>query len=604
MEKVLLINMPFVSISRPAIGISILKAVLNQKGIACDVAYPSVKFAEWVGLETYEILDERVSDALFVGEWLFAQFLFGAQLDLVTYENTLQKYLSPEEFEKVINTKKIIGPFLDACITDLQIENYSIIGFTTTFEQNVASLALSKLIKQQFPEKAIVFGGANCEGEMGLELHRKFDWIDYVCTREGEICFPELVEHILNKQSPICIKGIIYRNDNESFDNGAAVPVENMDSIPIPDYQDYFNALRQTSFFKQLNPALLIETSRGCWWGVKSHCTFCGLNGANMNFRSKSAERVLEEIRFLQDRYQVRQFVAVDNIIDMRYFKDVLPSLAQKQLGVSLFYETKSNLSKEQVKLLHDSGINAIQPGVESLSTHVLQLMKKGVSAIQNIQLLKWCKEYNVTVAWNLLYGFPGETAEDYDEISNLIDSLYHLAPPHGVGIVRMDRFSPYYNESEKYGMVNVRPFAIYRYIYPLPEASLQKLVYFFEYDYANNQRPQQYIQKIKDKVEDWKKWSECDLKKAYAESPEMILTDSRPNRVHDNVGINGIQREVYDYCDQKRSFSTIVYFLKKKYLLPENFEEWLRNFLELMIGWRFMIRENDNYLSLAIFRL
>lgn len=599
----MLINMPFVSISRPAIGISILKAILNEKGIECDIAYPSILFAQLIGLDTYEMLDERVSDALFVGEWLFAQHLFGAQLDLATYENTLEKYLPVDALEKVLNTKKEIAPFLENCISALQIHRYQIIGFTTTFEQNIASLAFSKLIKQKFPDKVIVFGGGNCEGEMGLELHKNFSWIDFVCTGEGEYAFPELVHHILNNEPATRVKGIIYRDRNISVDTGAAIPVDNMDAIPVPDYEDYFRALRQTSFFSRLSPALLIETSRGCWWGAKSHCTFCGLNGGNMNFRSKSPARVLEEIRLLTDQYQIRQFVAVDNIIDMRYFKDVLPVLAEKRMGVSLFYETKANLSKEQVRLLSESGVNAIQPGVESLSTHVLQLMKKGVSSIQNIQLLKWCKEYNVTVAWNLLYGFPGETIRDYEEISDLIDSILHLTPPYGVGIVRMDRFSPYFNDYEKYGMTNVRPFAVYRYLYPLPECSLRNLVYFFEYDYEYTQAPQQYIQQVKDKVESWKTSTGCSLNKTYSDSPEMILTDTRPNRVHHTVGINGVQREVYDYCDQKRSFTTIIDFVKNKYPVPDEFEKWLKDFLELMISWRLMIRENDNYLSLATTR-
>ena len=44
-----------------------------------------------------------------------------------------------------------------------------------------------------------------------------------------------------------------------------------------------------------------------------------------------------------------------------------------------------------------------IQPGIESLSDHVLKLMRKGTTALQNIQLLKWCREYGVQPEWNLL---------------------------------------------------------------------------------------------------------------------------------------------------------------------------------------------------------
>ncbi len=74
---------------------------------------------------------------------------------------------------------------------------------------------------------------------------------------------------------------------------------------------------------------LLFETSRGCWWGAKAHCTFCGLNGATMTFREMgiaSARRTIEEI---VERYsgRVSRFASVDNIIPESYVSDLLPEL-------------------------------------------------------------------------------------------------------------------------------------------------------------------------------------------------------------------------------------------------------------------------------------
>ena len=104
----------------------------------------------------------------------------------------------------------------------------------------------------------------------------------------------------------------------------------------------------------------------------------------------------------------------MDNILDLKYFKTLLPELARQGARVSLFYETKSNLKKDQVRLLRDAGVTMIQPGIESFSDEVLKLMKKGVSGLQNIQLLKWCKEIGVEPLWNFLLGFPGESPDEY----------------------------------------------------------------------------------------------------------------------------------------------------------------------------------------------
>jgi hypothetical protein len=79
--RVLLLNMPFSSLSRPAIGISLLKARLAQEGYPCDIAYPSLHFAELIGMDRYGLFDDVLSLALFPGEWLFAQELFGERLE-------------------------------------------------------------------------------------------------------------------------------------------------------------------------------------------------------------------------------------------------------------------------------------------------------------------------------------------------------------------------------------------------------------------------------------------------------------------------------------------------------------------------------------------
>ena len=177
-----------------------------------------------------------------------------------------------------------------------------------------------------------------------------------------------------------------------------------------------------------------------------------------MAFRSKSPDRVVEEIAELRERYGVPTFSVVDDILDMRYFKSVLPMLTEARLGADFFWEVKANLTAEHVRQLRDAGVVFIQPGIESLNDHVLDLMRKGTTGFRNIELLKWCKEYGVKPLWNLLYGFPGETASDYAETVELIEAIWHLDPPTGYGPIRLDRFSPYHAEPEAFGMENIRP--------------------------------------------------------------------------------------------------------------------------------------------------
>lgn len=599
-----MLNMPFISLSRPAIGISLLKARLNEEGLACDTGYPNLYFADLVGKDAYELISDHLSPAFFVGDWLFAQHMFGDRLDIKTYVASLRHHLKEDErFETLMEMRRHVKPYLDACLEEFRIEEYRIIGFTTTFEQNMASLALAKAIKTSYPDKVVVFGGANCESVMGQELHRSFPWIDYVCSGESDDSFPRMVRRVLAGKSVEGIGGVIHREGGESCLPAPTEPIHEMDRLPFPDYDDYFEAVRRSAVGGQLSPSLLIETARGCWWGAKSHCTFCGLNGATMTFRSKSARRVLEEVEHLKKRYDRNHFVAVDNIMAHNYFKDLLPLLKERQLGVTFFYEIKSNLSQQQVQLLSEAGVRAIQPGVESLNSHVLKLMRKGVTAIQNIQLLKWCREYGVELAWNLLYGFPGETPEDYTATAKYIESIYHLKPPGAVSPIRLDRFSPYFNGAESFGLTKVKPFAIYNYIYPLPPESVANIAYFFEYEHADGRQPSSYLRETLERVEVWKGNQGGDLIKQYGESPELMLIDTRPGRESLQYPLNGIQREIYDYCDESKSHPNILSMVEEQCGAGYEIETSLQAFLDQMIDRQLMLREGNKYLSLAVHR-
>jgi len=597
--EVLLLNMPFVSLARPAIGISLLKARMKEEGLECAIGYGSLFFAEWFGPAAYELFLSRISPAMFAGDWMFSQWLFPGG-DHSIYLATLQQELGEsgsEDFETILGMRERIGAFLDACLEHFLVADYDIIGFTSTFEQNLASLALARLMKERYPEKTIVFGGGNCEGVMGLELHSRFPWIDYVCSGESDNSFPTLVKRLRAGESPHGVAGVIHRVDGVSQLAAPPDRIHDMDRLPDPDYDDYFAALAASSLASQIRPSLLIESARGCWWGAKAHCTFCGLNGSTMAFRAKSASRVFSELERQKARYGIGRFLAVDNIMSYNYFKDLLPMLKARNPGVSLFYEIKSNLKREQVELLRDAGVLALQPGIESLNSHVLKLMRKGVTAIQNVQLLRFCREYGIDIAWNLLYGFPGETVEDYTATNAVIDSITHLKPPGMAAPIRLDRFSPNYDEAEHFGLAEIRPFSMYQFLYPFPSNSVANLSYFFEYKYVDGRDPQNYMGPVIDKVEEWRRNHSGDLIKRYGGDPELMVEDSRTPGKPAFYPFNGVQREIYDFCDEIRSGSAIEEFTTARAIAPES----VGPFLDNLVARRLMLREGNQYLSLAV---
>jgi ribosomal peptide maturation radical SAM protein 1 len=200
-----------------------------------------------------------------------------------------------------------------------------------------------------------------------------------------------------------------------------------------------------------------------------------------MRFRAKSPGRVRDELADLARRYRTFRFEAVDNILDPRYLTELFPAIAEEGAGYQVFYEAKANLTRAQLRSLARGGVTHLQPGVESLSSHVLRLMDKGVRAAQNVNLLRWARYYGIDVAWTILWGFPGETAEDYAGQAALAEHLVHLQPPENSGRIWLERFSPMYAAPERFGVVRRSPARGYRYVYP-DRVDLDRVAYFFDY--------------------------------------------------------------------------------------------------------------------------
>lgn len=508
--KVALVTMPFTYSKFPSIQLGTLSALLKSQGLGVKTYHLNVVFAHKIGAPLYEILCEKRG---LIGEWLFSSILFRDnpkrnQYPTVfkpVFESTAQEAGCSVAYLEDI-AQSIAPQFLTWAMTAYDWGQYAVIGFTSTFDQNVASLTLAKLIKDLYPEVRIVFGGANFDGEMGLEYFRAFPWIDYVVVGEGEHTFPALVKRILLGQEDVVPPGVVHRKHGAVHFEPHASLFTDFASQGPPDYDDYFEQLQELDeqAATGLNRILLYEGSRGCWWGEKHHCTFCGLNAQAMQFRAKSPEQVIQELEHLSSRYNTTRFRLVDNIIDLKYVDGLFGKFAQSHYDLDVFMETKSNLTKRQIQTLARGGVTCMQPGIESLSAAQLKEMDKGVSPLQNLQCLKWSRYYGLDVSWNLLLGFPQETNDDYRRQIALIPSILHLQPPESIGKFWLERFSPYFMRPEQYGIRITGPGLAYQYVYDERIVDLNKIAYDFEYEVDWQVDPQLYDELVQ-LVREWK---------------------------------------------------------------------------------------------------
>lgn len=620
--SIALVYMPWGAVSRGAIAVSLLKQLLKRHHYSCDIHYLNIGFAREIGVDLYT----RIAEAsAFLPEWFFSTALFGRN-GLGMLENSWDSLSGPlgtrlkSELSALAGgtgdlckriAEKAVPHFIDSCFSAVDWAKYAAVGFSVTFAQTTAALLLAQRIRQSYPAVKIIFGGASVDSEMGFEILKGFEWVDYVVHGEAEYSFPRLLNNIVAGEPFAALSGVSMRENNRlhsGFDSVAVV--QNMDDSPAPDYSDYLLAMQEAGFDKQLRISLPFEASRGCWWGAKHHCTFCGLNGNTMAYRKKSAARVYEEILHISREYRCLSLDGVDNILAMEYFNELLPKLAEANFDFSLFFEVKANMTRRQVELLRTSGVTRIQPGIESVSTRLLKLMRKGVTAIQNIQLLKWCYEFRIYPYWNVLHAFPGDAPQDYANFPQIFRTISHLCPPAGTSRVIFERFSPYHFDREKYSLTLV-PSPLYRLLFPESLINLEKLAYYFDRKEAGDSTQEfEYFKPSLDFIDTWQEaWKEKKWFCYFEKGPGFVAVyDNRPlspgsSSAERKTILRALAAKVYLFCDEHRSFKAIQEMLNKdesNQIPPEK----IKAMLDHLVSAGLTFEEDGRYLSLAVPRL
>lgn len=513
MNRIALINMPFAIANLPSIALTQLRSELRQTfqdQVQAEILYLNHDFASEFGLERYEAVTSSLEATVCgLGDWFFRPLAYPEHPDIS--EAYFQRYpMLAELGEMLREPRQSLALFLDQLIDQYRIDSFPIVGLTSMFVQNMACIALARRLKQRRPEIITIMGGANCEAPMGSVLAAQVDAVDYVFSGPALNTLPQFLAHILHGQRQQCdqIHGVYSR---QKLDRGLNADTEigadrDINQPPELDFDDFFESVESRPGLADIPIYLPFETSKGCWWGERAHCTFCGLNGSTMAYRAMDADTALKQLHGLFERYpKAKHFHAVDNILPREYFDQLLPRLRAPE-GSTIFYEVKADLRREQLRAMATSGITEVQPGIEALNTSTLRLMKKGTTAFQNIDFLKNCVRFGIDPSWNLLIGFPGESEEVYAKYDDDLPRLAHLPPPGGTFPVRFDRYSPYFMRADEYQLKLV-PYDSYEILYPYSGSDLNQLAYFFadqNYSAPYLEGTAKWIRKLQAAVDRW----------------------------------------------------------------------------------------------------
>lgn len=340
------------------------------------------------------------------------------------------------------------------------------VGIGSTTVAFHRALEVAGLIKERFSTLPIVLGGPHVTSNAEHAL--SFAVFDYGVIGEGELTTLALFDSLANNEPPIHLRGIAYRNKTgKVIVNPRREYIGDLDALPFPAYDcipDIGVYTPPPSNYRTL-PVINMITSRGC----PSRCTFCDRNVFGRTYRERSAQSVFEEIKYLHERYHIREIAFVDDtfLINKQRIYDLFELLKRSGLRFDWTCMARiNNVTFEFLEFLRDNGCWSIAFGIESGDESILKTIRKNISLESARQVIEWCSTLGIRTKGFFIVGHPLETIETIDKTIRFACSLKLDAVV--VTINTPIPGSQQYAEAKKYGTLDTTDWSNFNYWRPV----------------------------------------------------------------------------------------------------------------------------------------
>ncbi len=327
-------------------------------------------------------------------------------------------------------------------IQNINPDVVGITSFSSEYKEEIDYYAA--LIKEILPEAVVIVGGAL--PTVMIEKIIDSPDVDYFVIGEGEYRLLNLLNALNESNSQIHkIDGVAFKDNNNSIINPPGYFIENLDTIPLPDYgnlniTEYGNYRIKYAhhFIPRQYPFATTITSRGCPY----KCTFCaGRTVSGPKVRMRSARNVLKEIDMLCQDYSVKEIIFLDDhfLFSKKRSADIMNGIIERDYGITwkCINVAVFSLSEQILELMRKSGSYQLTISIESGDQFVLKnLIKKPVNLKKAKEVVRSAKSMGFEVISNFVFGFPGETWEQIRRTIAYAESLdldivnFHLATP------------------------------------------------------------------------------------------------------------------------------------------------------------------------------
>jgi len=306
-----------------------------------------------------------------------------------------------------INAKRIPE---DIVLKKIKESDYDIIGIGGLITTYKYVKWLTHEIKKIKPKTKIVLGGG--VGAAIPELAFEKMNTDFIVMGEGEITITELLDKI---DKPNSVKGICYKENGVVHRTPERELIKDLDTIPFPAWDSfpmdiYTRPISRSGWVKRSD----MLYGRGCPF----MCTFCWHNFGHTN-RLRSNDNVIEEIKLLKDKYDIKYIEFDDDCIttNREHLIEFCNRMMEEKLGLKWECSSRVNLiDEEMLRIMKKAGCNNITYGIESGSQKMLNSMRKGTTVEQGKRAIELTKKVGMRPHAGFMVGTVGETKETIQE--------------------------------------------------------------------------------------------------------------------------------------------------------------------------------------------
>ncbi len=377
-----------------------------------------------------------------------------------------------------------------------------IIGVTLMTNHLPQTIPFLKAVKSLLPDVITIVGGAHPSAAYESLLQNNKE-VDVAVIGEGEYTMLELINSVQNQESYDQIKGIAWRSNGKIKVNPFREYIQDLDSLPFSDW----DSLPMENYFDvwtiKKNYANMV-LSRGCPFG----CTFCGAkNALGAKQRKRSPGHILEEIKLLYNKHNVRNLLFSDSTlnVDNQWVQEICEGLLKFNKSLVWGCNIRADrLDKETLKLMKRSGCAKLFIGVESADNRILKNMRKGENIEKIEEGIKLINESGLIPDMGFILGMPGETEES-------MKRTIEFAKKHKKSFCAFTLASPFpgtefYEHAKKEGFMvkDWSKFDIYSIAYVPKGLSRKKLEHYYQLAVKSNYLRFSYFYRQISQIKSW----------------------------------------------------------------------------------------------------